>query len=209
MTSSYQLTHNNDSWLIESDSGYKLNNQDHKTYHKVWSNNFQEGILKQGYSVLLINDADQIFYNSLYGPLTVTLVDPDCYKLCEGKLKSVLSTVDFKNVVDSLGHSHKLTLLDMSFEEAKEDGCFKHKYNSICVSVKSSSDLSLEKIEQYFLLLEDFGCLFIQIENNLLTEEIKLNLDHYFSLLNTKIRTSTAHGNMQTFNSYIKISSLV
>ena len=97
----------------------------------------------------------------------------------------------------------------MSFEEAKEDGCFKHKYNSICVAVKNASDLSLEKIEQYFLLLEDFGCLFIQVANELLAEDAKLNLDHYFSLLNTKIRTSTAHGNMQTFNSYIKISSLV
>jgi hypothetical protein len=97
----------------------------------------------------------------------------------------------------------------MSFEEALEDECFKSKYNAICVSVKHPNDISLENIEKYFLLLEDYGCLFIQISNENFSEEIKLNLDHYFSLLTTKIRTSTAHGNMQIFNSYIKISSLV
>ena len=58
-------------------------------------------------------------------------------------------------------------------------------------------------------MLEDYGCLFVQVSNEVFSEEVKLNLDHYFSLLNNKVRTSTAHGNMQTFNSYIKISSLV
>ena len=32
---SYQLIQTNDTWLIESDNGYKLNSQDHKTFHKV------------------------------------------------------------------------------------------------------------------------------------------------------------------------------
>lgn len=206
---SYQLIQTNDTWLIESDNGYKLNSQDHKTFHKVWSSNFQDGVLKNAFDVLLINDADQIFYNSLYGPLTVTLVDPDCYKLCESRFKSTLSTVPFKNVQDSLGYTHKLTLLDMTFQEALEDGCFKQKYNAICINARSADDLSLEKIENYFLMLEDYGCLFVQVSNEVFSEEVKLNLDHYFSLLNNKVRTSTAHGNMQTFNSYIKISSLV
>lgn len=206
---SYQLIQTNDTWLIESDNGYKLNSQDHKTFHKVWSSNFQDGVLKNASDVLLINDADQIFYNSLYGPLTVTLVDPDCYKLCESRFKSTLSTVPFKNVQDSLGYTHKLTLLDMTFQEALEDGCFKQKYNAICINARSADDLSLEKIENYFLMLEDYGCLFVQVSNEVFSEEVKLNLDHYFSLLNNKVRTSTAHGNMQTFNSYIKISSLV
>lgn len=206
---SYQLIQTNDTWLIESDHGYKLNSQDHKTFHKVWSSNFQDGVLKNGFDVLLINDSDQLFYNSLYGPLTVTLVDPDCYKLCEGRFKSILSTVPFKNVQDSLGYIHKLTLLDMTFQEALEDGCFKQKYNAICINARSPDDLSLEKIENYFLMLEDYGCLFVQVSNEVFSEEVKVNLDHYFSLLNNKVRTSTAHGNMQTFNSYIKISSLV
>ncbi len=206
---SYQLTNSNENWTIESNGSYKLNNQDHKAFHKVWSNNFRDGILHPGQSVLLVNDADQIFYNSLYVPLTVTLVDPVCYQFCESPFKNVLSTVPFKNNLDSLGYLHKLTLLDVSFTEALEDGCLKQKFNSICVNVKDPSDISLEALENYFLLLEDYGCLFIQISNALFSEEMKTNLDHYFSLLNSKVRTSTAHGNMQTFNSYIKISSLV
>ena len=176
---SYQLIQTNDTWLIESDNGYKLNSQVHKTFHKVWSSNFQDGVLKNAFDVLLINDADQIFYNSLYGPLTVTLVDPDCYKLCEGRFKPTLSTVPFKNVQDSLGYTHKLTLLDMTFQEALEGGCFKQKYNAICINARSADDLSLEKIENYFLMLEDYGCLFVQVSNEVFSEEVKLNLDHY------------------------------
>lgn len=209
MTNKYHLTVLNNNWLIECDN-YKLNKQDQKTFSKVWTITFSEGVLNtKDSNILLINDADQIFYSSLRTPANVTLVDVDAYTLCESPFDSHLGTVTFRNAVDSLGYSHKLVLLDDSFEAAFEDDCFKHKYNHICVNVKSFSDLTLENIEKYFLLLEDFGCLFIQTSNDFLTEKTKVNLDHYFSLLSNKIRTSTAHGNMQIFNSYIKISSLV
>lgn len=205
----YQITHNNKNWTITNQSNYILSSQDYKSYSKTWATNLRDNLIKPTSSVLLVNDAEQIFYNSLTGPLNVTLVDPDCYNFCEKEFTEILNTISFKNVKDSLGYFHKLTLIDLSFEEAFYDGCFKSKFNHICVNVKTPQDLSVENIEKYFLLLEDYGCIFVQISSELYTESMKLHLDHYFSLLNTKYRLSFSKNKIQIFNTYIKISNLV
>ena len=206
----YQIIYNNKNWVINNkNNNYVLSSQDYKSYNKTWTTNLRDNLIKPNSSVLLINDGEQIFYNALVGPLNVTIVDPDCYEFCEKDLSEPLNTTPFKNIKDSLGYTHKLTLIDLSFKEAFFDECFKSKFNHICINAKSSEDLSVENIEKYFLLLEDFGCIFVQVSSDLYTESMKLHLDHYFSLLNTKYRLSFSKNKIQIFNSYIKISNLV
>ena len=166
-------------------------------------------MIQNGAPVLLVNDADQIFYNSISTPTIATIVDKDSYLFTEFRFKKHLHTNSFINIQDSLGYNRKLTLLDMTFDEALEDGCFKQKYDLIFVNAKTDDDVSLLNIEKYFLLLNDFGFLCIQVEEPIFKQSVAIRLNHYFSILSDKVRTSNSTGAMCYFLTYRKITNLI
>lgn len=195
-------------WSI-SHEDYSMNQYDHKSYHKIWSQTFKEKLIENSSPVLLINDADQIFYNSILQPTITTIVDPYAYLFTEIKYRKHLCTTSFLNVIDSLGYTRKLTLLDLTFDEAVEDGCFKSKFDLIFINVKDKQELSLTNIEKYFLLLNNFGFLCIQTNEDLFTQQNKSHLDHYFTELSDKARTSNTTGKVNYFITYRKITQLI
>lgn len=97
----------------------------------------------------------------------------------------------------------------MTFDEALEDGCFKQKYDLIFVNAKTDDDVSLLNIEKYFLLLNDFGFLCIQVEEPIFKQSVAIRLNHYFSILSDKVRTSNSTGAMCYFLTYRKITNLI
>lgn len=195
-------------WSISHDE-YSMNQYDHKSYHKIWSQTFKEKLIENSSPVLLINDADQIFYNSILQPTISTIVDPNAYLFTEIKFRKHLCTTPFLNVKDSLGFTRKLTLLDLTFQEALEDGCFKTKFDLIFLNVKNKDELSLLNIEKYFLLLNNFGFLCIQSSEDLYTQQSKSHLDHYFTELSDKARTSNCTSKVNYFITYRKITQLI
>lgn len=206
--SEYTIEINKENWKILGEN-YSINQYDYKAYYKIWSQTFKEQLIQNGAPVLLINDADQIFYNSISIPTISTIVDKDAYLFTESRFKKYLHTTPFTNIQDSLGYSRKLTLLDMSFDEALEDGCFKQKYDLIFINAKDESELSLLNVEKYFLLLNDFGFLCIQAEEPIFKQSVAIRLNHYFSILSDKVRTSNASGSLCYFLTYRKITNLI
>lgn len=195
-------------WNI-SHEDYSMNQYDHKSYHRIWSQNFKEKLIENSAPILLINDADQIFYNSIVQPTIATVVDPYAYLFTKAEYRRYLATTEFRSVVDSLGYARKLTLLDMTFKEALEDGCFKQKYDLIFINVKNKEELSLLSIENYFLLLNNFGFLCVQTNEDLFTQQNKSHLDHYFTELSDKAKTSVCTGKINSFITYRKIVQLI
>lgn len=206
--SKYIIETNNENWSI-TNSKYSINQYDYKAFNKIWSYTFKEQLIQNGATVLLVNDADQIFYNSISTPTIATIVDEDSYLFTESKFKKHLHTNSFINLKDSLGYERKLTLLDLSFDEALEDGCFKQKYDLIFVNAKENDDMSLLSIEKYFLLLNDFGLLCVQVEDPIFNQSVAIRLNHYFSILSDKIRTSHSSGSLCYFLTYRKITNLI
>ena len=204
---------NKKNWIItESNTGYTLYANDFKSFSKTWkevvSSCLQTSTNSQ-YNSLIVNDGSQLIYNSLVAAGTTTIVDPLAYEYTEAPFKDVLYTVPFKNVTDTLQKNRKLVLLDETFADAYEDCLYKNKYDLIFINVKSAEDLSLKSIERYFLLLEDFGCLFIQVGSDIDIDDISdTSLEHYFSYLSVRIRSSNT-GNSQSFKVYRKIQGLI
>lgn len=206
--SEYTIEINKENWKILGNN-YSINQYDYKAYYKIWSQTFKEQLIQNGAPVLLVNDADQIFYNSISTPTIATIVDKDSYLFTESRFKKHLHTNSFINIQDSLGYNRKLTLLDMTFDEALEDGCFKQKYDLIFVNAKTDDDVSLLNIEKCFLLLNDFGFLCIQVEEPIFKQSVAIRLNHYFSILSDKVRTSNSTGAMCYFLTYRKITNLI
>lgn len=204
---------NKKNWIItEDNTGYTLYANDFKSFSKTWKEVITSCLYttqNSQYTSLLINDGSQLIYNSIIATGTVTIVDPLAYEYTESPYKEVLHTVPFKNVTDTLKKDRKLMLIDETFDEAYEDCLYKNKYDLIFLNVKSEDDLSVKNIEKYFLLLEDFGCLFIQHSSNIIPEDLSdTTLEHYFSYLSVRIRSSNT-GNSQSFKVYRKIQGLI
>lgn len=204
---------NKKNWIItENITGYNLYANDFKSFSKTWKEVISSCLYTSQdsqYNTLLINDGSQLIYNSLIATGSCTIVDPLAYDYTKSPYKDVLNTVSFKNIKDTLNKTRKLVLIDDDFETAYEDCLYKNKYDLIFINVKTPEDLSVKSIEKYFLLLEDFGCLFIQESSNVLLEELSdTTLDHYFSYLSVRIRSSNT-GNSQLFKVYRKIQGLI
>lgn len=204
---------NKKNWVItEGNTGYTLFANDYKSFSKTWKeviNSCLYTTANTQYNSLLINDGSQLIYNSIVATGTATIVDPLAYEYTETPYKDVLHTVPFKNLTDTLNKDRKLVLIDDTFNEAYDDCLYKNKYDLIFLNVKSEDDLSLKNIEKYFLLLEDFGCLFIQQGANVEAETLSdTTLEHYFSYLSVRIRSSNT-GNSQSFKVYRKIQGLI
>ena len=202
-----------DNWVInENNSNYKLSELDYKTYSKVWRETIESCIfsyIPKLYKTLLINDASQLIYNSISYPTKATIVDPLAYVYTESVYKKLLNTVPFKNYIDSLGINRTLTLIDENFEDAFLDCLSKNKYDLIFINIKKIEDINYKTIEQFFTILNDYGCLFIQIPTDIeLDKETSLTLNHYFSFLSSRIRGSVI-GSSQSFIVYRKIQGLI
>lgn len=206
--SEYTIETNNENWKIVGEK-YKINQYDYRAFNKIWSQTFKEKLIQNGAQLLLINDADQIFYNCISTPTITTIVDKEAYLFTEPRFKRHLQTASFINIQDSLGYNRKLTLLDLSFNEALDDSCFKQKYDLIFINAREDEDLSLLNIEKYFLLLNDFGFLCVQAEEPIFKQNVAIRLNHYFSILSDKLRTSNASGNLCYFLTYRKITNLI
>lgn len=206
----YTLTNSNlDSWVIENNYN-KIVFQDYRTSIKYWSSIFKEDHVKFFKDILLVNDAAQIFKNSFSHPCSLTLVDKDSYALCEEPFSKYLNTVPFIKDIDSLGYERKLVLIDDTFEDAYVDNIFKIKYDAICLNVLSEADLSIQNLENYFMLLKDFGYLYIQVPNEILNiKSINYALQHYFTMLSVKPKSFVSTNSIQSFIYFRKISSLV
>lgn len=207
------FNNNKKNWHItEEGSGYVLSTNDFKSFSKTWKDVVDSSLYispTSVYETLLINDGSQLIYNSITSPTIATLVDPYCYDYTKGDYLETLSTTDYKNTIDTLGNTRKLTLIDDSFEEAYEDCLEKNKYDLIFITVKNQADVSLKNIERYFSLLRDFGCLFIQQGANIESEsEAEAALDHYFAYLSIRVRSSTS-GVSQSFKVFRKIQGLI
>ena len=100
--SEYTIEINKENWKILGEN-YSINQYDYKAYYKIWSQTFKEQLIQNGAPVLLINDADQIFYNSISIPTISTIVDKDAYLFTESRFKKYLHTTPFINIQDSLG----------------------------------------------------------------------------------------------------------
>ena len=204
---------NKKNWVItEGNTGYTLFANDYKSFSKTWKeviNSCLYTTANTQYNSLLINDGSQLIYNSIVATGTATIVDPLAYEYTASPYKDVLHTVPFKNLTDTLNKDRKLVLIDETFNEAYDDCLYKNKYDLIFLNVKSEDDLSLKNIEKYFLLLEDFGCLFIQQGSDIQVEDLSdTTLEHYFSYLSVRIRSSNT-GNSQSFKVYRKIQGLI
>lgn len=202
----------NSSWAIynlENDKlTYHTNSYDYKHAYKNWTQTLKDPLLEYDSNILLINDGDQIFYNSYKLPSIATIVDPNAYLFTQTDFKKYLNTTEFLNTVDSLGHIRKLTLIDSTFNDAIEDGCFNTTYSLIFVNVKQEQDISNFNLEKYFLLLEDYGFLCIQLNNKYNNNNVKSTLEHYFTNLSEKFKT-TSISESHSFLVYRKMSNLI
>lgn len=210
---SLHLEHNKNNWYItEVNSGYTFSNNDFRSFSKTWKDALLSCLHvaeNSEYTALLINDGSQIFYNNTPSPGSYTIVDMLAYDYTKNPFKDLLITNSFKNVKDSFGKARKLVLIDESFENAYSDCLYKNKYDIIYVNVKSKGDVSVSNIEKYFNLLNDFGCLFIQQGANLeLDTDSETTLDHYFSYLSIRLRSSSL-GISNSFKIYRKIQGLL
>ena len=95
--SEYTIEINKENWKILGEN-YSINQYDYKAYYKIWSQTFKEQLIQNGAPVLLINDADQIFYNSISIPTISTIVDKDAYLFTESRFKKCLHTTPFINI---------------------------------------------------------------------------------------------------------------
>lgn len=210
---SLNFNDNKKNWIItENTTGYTLYANDFKSFSKTWKEVITSCLYTaqdSQYNFLIINDGSQLIYNSIVATGTATIVDPLAYEYTESPYKEVLHTVPFKNMTDTLNKNRKLVLIDETFSEAYDDCLHKNKYDLIFLNVKSEEDLSVKNIEKYFLLLDDFGCLFIQDSANIIAEDLsETTLEHYFSYLSVRIRSSNT-GNSQSFKVYRKIQGLI
>lgn len=210
---SLNFNNNKNTWAVEEETtGYTLTSNDFKSFSKTWKEVIASCLYTSAnlqYNSLVINDGSQLIYNSIVTPGEVTIVDPYAYEYTQDGLNTTLSTVPFKNVTDALGNTRKLTLIDETFEEAYEDCLYKNKYDLIFLNVKSEEDLHYKNIEKYFMLLEDYGCFFLQVPSNIeMDEQAKVTLEHYFSYLSIRIRSSST-GHSQSFIVYRKIQGLI
>lgn len=202
-----------DNWVInENNSNYQLSELDYKTYSKVWRETVNSclcSLVPRNYKVLIINDASQLIYNSLSIPSKTTLVDPLAYMYTETPYKELLNTVSYKNYMDSFGNVRTLSLIDETFDQAYTDCLSKNKYDLLFINIKSVEDLTYKTVEQFFTLLSDYGCLFMQIPLDIqLEKETVLTLNHYFSFLSSRTRGSIV-GSSQSFTVYRKIQGLI
>lgn len=207
------FNNNKKNWIITEDtSEYTLFANDFKSYSKTWKEVISSCLYtaqETQHKTLLVNDGSQLIYNSTTAIGTSTIVDPFAYEYTKSPISDSLHTVPFKNVTDALGKERKLVLIDDTFTEAYDDCLFKNKYDLIYLTVKTEEDLSLKSIEKYFLLLEDYGCLFIQHGANIeMSDEASTSLEHYFSFLSIRIRSSNT-GHSQSFKVYRKIQGLI
>lgn len=204
------ILENKKNWCVTSESqGICFSEKDVNYYHKLWNTIFKDCVINPGDDILCINDGFQLFSNSVPVPAQIVIVDQDAYRLCESPYNQYFSTVKFRNHVDSLGKVHKRLLIDYTFDEAKEDGIFKQRYDVICLYVKSPEDLTYKRVEQYFKMLHEYGVLCVQMNKKFYTQETELLLNHYFSLLLQSVKTDTLKTSTQLFQTYNKISGLV
>lgn len=208
------LTFNNnkkDNWVI-TEPEYTLSSNDYKSFSRIWKEVINACLYttpESFYNVLLVNDGSQLIYNSLESPSTSVIVDPYAYEYVQGDFQNVLHTVPYKKGNDALGFERSLMLIDETFEEAFDDCLYKNKYDLVFLNMKSLNDLTLKNVEKYFSIINDYGCLFIQKPNNLdLDAEIETSLDHYFSYLSVRVRSSTT-GVSQSFIVFRKIQGLI
>ena len=192
ITSDWAIFDNlNNKYPTLDDLTYHINEYDHKYAYKNWASSLDIQLINYDSNILLINDGDQIFYNAYKLPCIATIVDPLAYVFTKPEYKKYLCTTEFLNTVDSLGHKRKLTLIDSTFKEALEDGSFKTKYSLIFLNIKKKEDAYIKNIEQIFLLLEDYGFFCIQINNKHLNQTLKNALEHYFTSIATKHKTTS------------------
>lgn len=204
----YKIENENDKWKIYNNF-YVLDCYDFRTYSKIWSQLLKTNLLTHNTKTLLINDGDQIFYNSIPQATISTIVEPDAYLFTDNKIKKYLQTKSFLNIKDSLNYKRQLTLLDLSFKNAYEDDCFKSKYDLIFLNVKNTEEIDLLQIENYFLLLKNYGYFCLQIKASHYNHIVKTNIEHYFSNLFEKIKTSHGTGDVVYFLTFRKITSLI
>lgn len=202
---------NND--LIDSYSRkvyqYVIDDYDMRAHRRIWRMMFKDGLIEPNSKTLLINDADQIFYNCIDVSTISTIVDAHAYEFTQSHIKKYLHTIPFINTVDSAGFTRKLTLIDDTFTDAFEDDSFKTKYDLIFVNVKNRDELNIHHIERYFTMLNDFGFLSIQIRASDYHHNYRTALDHYFTTLFEKIRTTHSNQELTYYFTFRKISSLV
>ena len=185
---------------------YHINSYDLRCASRYWKQSLSTPLVDYSSNILLINDGDQVFYNSYAPPSIATILDPYAYTLTQ--YKNYLPTTDFLNITDSLGHKRKLTLLDMTYKEAVEDECIKNKYSLIFLNVRKQEEVDIKILEQLFLSIEDYGFFCIQINSTFFNTKVKNTLDHYFTLISSKFRTTTT-GVSENFIIYRKIPYLI
>ena len=188
---------------------YSLDDYDMRAHRRIWKHIFLEGLIEKNSNVLLINDADQIFYNCINIPTTATIVDPHAYEFTKPYLSKYLFTSSFINTVDSFGFKRTLTLIDEEFMDAWKDQCFRTKYDLIFVNVKDRHELSVEYIERYFLMLKEFGFLALQFKSEDYHISYKNTIEHYFTSLYEKVRTTRSDQKLVHYFLFRKISSLI
>ena len=201
----YTLFNDSSNYILLRDEEVELTSADYKTFRKVWKD-FNSKELKANSKVLLINDADQLFYNTISVPVVATIVDPDCYNLCEPAFSKAFNTRPFVNSVDSLGYSHKLTLLDTTFKDAFEDESFKSTYDQIYLKIKTAEEITPIFVERLYTLLKVGGILHISLDTAIkLFKEVSTLLEHYFEILSQKLRMWATATKTTMLSSYVKM----
>lgn len=203
-------------WTINylSDNSYKklIDKNEYTTFSRAWREIFSNSFSYNNSAVfnsLLINDSLQLIFSSIVNPTTTTIVDPLSYDVFTEDITNLISVRKPFTFKDSLHKERSLMLIDESFSEAFDDCLYKNKYDLICLQVRNDSELLPETIEKYYMLLNDYGFLFIEINSKTILEPIsKTTLDHYFTLLENKVRTPISKDTHQ-FLMYRKIKGLV
>lgn len=123
----------NSPWRISTNDIIELSSEEYFIYQKMWSLAVSK-FLKPNQNILIIGGGDQQVYKTIqHVASSVTIVDPLAYKYTEDPFKRFLKTSPFVNKIDENLDTHKLTLVDMTFDEALQDECFKTKFDLILV----------------------------------------------------------------------------
>lgn len=201
----------NNKWEITKDN-YKLDSVSYTSLHKVWKP-ILKPFIKPNQNILIINDADQLVRNSIISSNSITICDPKVFDFIDPEYQSVLNTVPYLNVVDSLNYVNKVTLLDMTFLEAVKDECFKEQFDIIIVANNTSNPEITEKefIEYCYFYLKDHGMLFYQSTKDDLTKNLNFKncIEYYFTELNRKLKNIPFLNTYFVFSTYRKFSSLI
>lgn len=212
-----KTTKNEKDWSIKyydtnQDLVKLLDKNEYTMFSKAWKDTVQNNFYLSPFTThrtLLINDALQVIYNSLVNPTLATIVDPLAYQALSEEVQELLDTRDVFTTTDTLGNKRSLMLIDDSFDEAYTDCLSKNKYDNIFIYARDEKDILPETIEKYYLMLEDYGFLFIELSSTVSFKTVsKTTLDHYFSILESKVRTPVTK-NTHQFLTYRKIKGLV